>query len=200
MSTTFLKSLLIGGNDQLLPGPNGLGVVVSLGSLHTLIGWGFKSGLLIRFAKDYLLPIAYALLKREDAKAAAWLCVAVSFAWTLVSFYPSLYYQTKARSAGYNNAEPRTQASRQRIGLEGRLWAAHLNQGESFPGFAAAVTCATLLASTNSEQTAAMACLHVACRTAYWLSYVAGIPNLRTVTFVSGFHCCLWIFIKALFP
>jgi uncharacterized MAPEG superfamily protein len=97
-----------------------------------------------------------------------------------------------------DNQNPRAEKGRVvDSSLKGRLLAAHQNQLESFPGFAASVLTAVVLKSGN--EIADLAWLHVVCRCLYWGFYAINIPSMRSLVFVIGCWCVVLIFIEGIF-
>ena len=132
-----------------------------------------------------------------DDRHVALLAVFVAFLMHLGTFYP--YLVVSGVQSGVDNETPRSKRPTD-SSLAGRLYAAHLNQVESFPGFAAAVLAAICLGSNAgvaggaTSNVAVLAWLHVGFRCVYWVLYVVNVPNLRTLAYVCSFHCTVYIF------
>ena len=132
-----------------------------------------------------------------DDRHVALLAVFVAFLMHLGTFYP--YLVVSGVQSGVDNETPRSKRPTD-SSLAGRLYAAHLNQVESFPGFAAAVLAAICLGSNGgvaggaTNTVAALAWLHVGFRCVYWFLYVVNVPNLRSLAYVCSFHCTVYIF------
>ena len=82
------------------------------------------------------------------------------------------------------------------------LWAqrakrAHLNMVESLPSFTAVVL-ASHVAGTPDVVTATPAFLFLVARVAYAVAYTAGVPFLRTPTYLLGWGATLYIAAQAL--
>ena len=118
-----------------------------------------------------------------------------SFCLCLSTFYPYLVVASTAKH-GFDNAFPRHTHSSLR--QTSRLFSAHLNQNESFPGFAAAVLSAVALGKGSSARVAALALLHVTFRTFYLAFYYMNVPTLRTQAFVASWHCVALIFAESI--
>jgi uncharacterized MAPEG superfamily protein len=129
-----------------------------------------------------------------DDDRLALLAVAVSCVMHLATFYP--YFLVICLSDGIDNQNPRDGGRVVSASLKGRLLAAHQNQLESFPGFAASVLTAVYLKSGSAVVN--LAWIHVFCRSVYWVCYVINVPNLRSMAFVTAFYCVLFIFYEAL--
>ena len=76
----------------------------------------------------------YKLLREDDLVTCA--AVMVAFILTYATFMSSLAVSSSS-SGGYDNERPREQACRKEKGLGQRLYSAHQNAHEAFPGFAA---------------------------------------------------------------
>ena len=118
--------------------------------------------------------------------------ILVSLLLQMVSFY---FFLIVGSAKGVDNMYPRQHRPTDST-LAGRLYAAHLNQAESFPGLAASVLAS--VATGNGAAAAPMAWVHIFFRVLYWFCYAFNLPSLRTVTFVCGFDSNLLIFLKAL--
>ena len=113
----------------------------------------------------------------------------------LLTFYPFLFLSS---ATGVDNQDPRKLANRPTDGsLKSRLYAGHLNQLESLPGFAAAVL-ASVVMKAGSTMVTSLAWCHVAFRVAYYVLYAVNIPNLRTLAFVASSPCTVLVFLEAL--
>jgi uncharacterized MAPEG superfamily protein len=124
-------------------------------------------------------------------RLALW-AVFVSLALHLLTFYAFLILLS---ADGVDNAYPRRHRPTDGT-AKGRLYACHLNQVESFPGFAAAVLAAVTM--SRGSAVAPIAWLHVAFRLAYWAFYAGNIPNLRTIAYIGSFQSTVMIFLEAL--
>ncbi len=92
-------------------------------------------------------------------------------------------------SKGYDNSNPREQQSN----LEGwgkRALAAHQNQLESFPLFAAGILVVTVT-NTSSGMIDNLAIAYIAARVAYLLCYLKDIALVRTLVWGVGFFASL---------
>lgn len=144
----------------------------------------------------------FKLLREDELITCA--AVALAFLLTYVTFFPSLFL-TSSKGEGYNNESPRGQTCR-KSGLGQRLYSAHQNAHEAFPGFAAAVCISLVLSSTvNSAkvgeragpEVAGLAWVFIIYRLFHWLFYAINTPNLRTLAFMGGIQTTMLIFAKA---
>jgi len=183
----------------LLPGWFAMG---SLPVLHGSAALAIKQ--LLPVMQTSGLPIAQALAASVvgnplDPSKLALSAVLASMVMHLGTFYTFLAVAS-LDGKGIDNANPRETQRAVSGSLKGRLLAAHQNQAESFPYFAAAVLGAASVGLNESAQTsvAALAWLHICFRIGYWLFYAADVPNMRTAMFVPGFQCCVFILLEAL--
>jgi len=96
---------------------------------------------------------------------------------------------------GLDNRNPRQQV----IHLEGvgaRFYAAQQNAWEALAVFTAAVLVA-YAAGADAEKSAVAAIGFIAARIAHAVFYVADLDKLRSLSFVVGFGCCIWLFVLA---
>ena len=169
-------------------------IVPFLATMHPLSYWAVP--LLADRARGLLqtgplLPLL-GLEKAPDVTV-AWAAVAVAFGMTYASFYPSLL--AAAVTSGYDNEEPRKRAELKSSKVHGRLMAAHANMHEDFAPVAAAVAAASICCGAdNCAPVAGAAWLHVGLRCAYWALYAFNIPAVRSVAFIMGWHCTLFVF------
>ena len=106
----------------------------------------------------------------------------------IITKMPLASAQAKA-SGGYDNDNPREQQS-QLQGMGQRALAAHQNQIESFPLFAAGVVVATLF-SPASAVVGYLAIAHVVSRLAYMYLYLANQGSLRSFIWLVSFFTSL---------
>lgn len=96
---------------------------------------------------------------------------------------------------GFENRAPRQwQANLQ--GWHSRAFAAHLNSFEAFPLFAAAV----ILADVNHVDSQLMTQLSIGfivARIVYIGCYIADQDKLRSLAWLAGIVCCVWLFVSA---
>jgi len=91
-----------------------------------------------------------------------------------------------------DNHHPRAQAAR----LEGtgaRTYAAHQNALEAVPIFAAAVLIAHL-AGADPRLSSMAAGVFVVARISHAVAYVANVAAGRSLAFLVGLGCCIWLF------
>ena len=106
----------------------------------------------------------------------------------------SSYYRLKLPQ-GIDNKEPRQQATL----LEGagaRAYAAQQNAWEALPVFTAAVVTAHLM-QADPGKSALAAMIFIAARVLHIPAYISNQDKLRSLTFVTGFGCCIWLFVLA---
>lgn len=99
---------------------------------------------------------------------------------------PLLWEQSKL---GYDNNNPRDQQA----SLEGRgkrALAAHQNQIESFPLFAAGVLVATI-ANVDSTLSGYLALTYIVARIIYIVFYIKDLASLRSTVWLIGFGCSM---------
>ena len=92
---------------------------------------------------------------------------------------------------GYDNHNPRDQQAK----LEGfgkRALAAHQNALEGFPVFAAGILLA-LWSNAAAETVNTLALVWVASRLIYNLCYWANAEKLRSLSWITGFVCSIWL-------
>ncbi|HEY8376706.1 MAG TPA: MAPEG family protein [Nannocystis sp.] len=91
--------------------------------------------------------------------------------------------------SGYDNRSPRDQQDRL-TGWGARARAAHLNQLESFPLFAAGVLVATV-AAPKVAAIDALALAYIAARIVYPVLYLADISTARSLVWMVGYGASL---------
>jgi uncharacterized MAPEG superfamily protein len=94
-----------------------------------------------------------------------------------------------------DNKNPRAQEA----ALEGpgaRVQAAQQNAWEALPFFAAAVFTAHL-AGAEPEASATAAIVFLSTRILHPVVYVANLDALRSIVFLVGLVCCVWLFVLA---
>lgn len=69
-----------------------------------------------------------------------------------------------------------------------------LNSFEAFPAFAAAVIIATL-AQAPQARIDLLATVFIAFRVAHYVFYVANLPTLRSLAWIGGVSCVIWLFL-----
>jgi uncharacterized MAPEG superfamily protein len=99
----------------------------------------------------------------------------------------------KARQFGsIDNRQPRAQAA-QLVGAGARAWAAQQNAWEALPVFGLSVVVAHLAGADPGSSTLASA-LFVCARILHAGFYLADLAPLRSLAFLVGIACCLWLF------
>jgi uncharacterized MAPEG superfamily protein len=94
-----------------------------------------------------------------------------------------------------DNKNPRAQqAALQGVGA--RVQAAQQNAWEALPVFTAAVLVAHL-AGANPHLSAIAAVLFVVARVLHPIFYVTNLDALRSLSFLVGIGCCIWLFVLA---
>jgi len=91
-----------------------------------------------------------------------------------------------------DNKEPRTQAL-QVTGAAARAVAAQANAWEAVAVFSAAVFVAHF-AGADPGLSATAAVLFVVARVIHGILYIADLDKLRSLVFLGGFGCALWLF------
>jgi len=102
----------------------------------------------------------------------------------------------KRRGTRYNNRDPRPWLAKQDNPLVQRANAAHLNAFEAFAPFAAAVLMAQL-AGVDGHLVDTLAMAFVASRVLHGICYVAAWHWLRSLAWICGFACVLWLMVRA---
>ena len=105
------------------------------------------------------------------------------------------FFRSKMPS-GFDNYNPRIQYA-QMEGTGARAWAAQQNAWEALVLFVAAITAAKFADVDPAEYTT-VAVIYVVCRLIHPICYLANISVLRSLIFVAGVVCCMWIFRLAL--
>lgn len=114
----------------------------------------------------------------------------------VAAFLPILFVgPAKAMGPKYDNARPREWEKAQ-SGWLGRAIAAHNNQFEVFPPFAAGVLVAQQ-AHGPQGMIDLLALLFIVFRLTYYAAYVADRPSLRSILWTCGFACVVGLFIAA---
>ena len=120
----------------------------------------------------------------------AYVCVLIAallpYLWVTVA---------KASGERYDNRDPRRWQEKQQSPRSQRANAAQLNSYEAFAPFAAGVILAQL-AGVPHSQIAAAALAFVAFRVVHGLLYIAGRHYLRTLAWVLGLACVVWLFVQ----
>jgi uncharacterized MAPEG superfamily protein len=102
----------------------------------------------------------------------------------------------RARQFGaVDNKQPRLQQAQQ-TGAGARAMAAQQNAWEALAMFTPAVLVAHISAP-GAQQAALAATIFIAARLLHPIFYIADQDKLRSVSFVIGFACCVWLFVIA---
>lgn len=102
------------------------------------------------------------------------------------------YFKTKQLES-YDNKEPRTQAAAL-SGAGARSVAAQENAWEAVAVFTAAVTVNHLKGDADPGTSAMLAQGFVAARVLHGVLYVANLDILRSLVFMAGMVCAVWLF------
>jgi uncharacterized MAPEG superfamily protein len=111
----------------------------------------------------------------------------------LLAFTGAAYRQRELGSV--DNRHPRQQAQ-QLTGAGARCYAAQQNAWEALAVFTAAVL-VSHLAGADAGRSAIAATVFVAARVLHAVFYVADRDRLRSLSFVVGMGCCVWLFVLA---
>jgi len=101
----------------------------------------------------------------------------------------------KAGDKSFNNRRPRDWY-RSVFGYRKRAWWAQQNTHESFPLFVAAVLVAHYAGAAQGTIDA-LAIAFIAFRVAYGICYLADIHLARSLVWLGGLGCCIWMFVAA---
>lgn len=115
-------------------------------------------------------------------------CLLIAALMHVISKAPLAVAQTKTE-AGYNNHHPRDQQA-QLCDWGQRALAAHLNQIESFPLFAAGIL-VTLAANVESNIINIVGITYLLARVAYLFFYIRDLALLRTAVWITSYFCSL---------
>jgi uncharacterized MAPEG superfamily protein len=122
--------------------------------------------------------------------AIAYWCILIAallpYAWAFVA----------KRGPRYDNRDPRGWLSKQDNPRMQRANAAHLNAFEAFAPFAAGVLMAQF-AGVDSRSITLLALVFVACRILHGLFYITNVHVLRSLCWLGGFVCVLWLLVQA---
>lgn len=109
------------------------------------------------------------------------------YAWVVIA---------KRRGTRYNNRDPRPWLARQDNPLVQRANAAHLNAFEAFAPFAAGVLMAQA-AGVPAALVNLLALAFVGFRVVHGICYLAGLHWARSLAWLGGFACVLWLMVRA---
>lgn len=120
----------------------------------------------------------------------AYWCILVAallpYAWVVVA----------KRGPRYDNRDPRRWLARQEDPRVHRANAAHLNAFEAFAPFAAGVLMAQA-AGVDAALVSTLALVFVALRVLHGVFYLTGVHLLRSLSWLGGFACVLWLMAAA---
>ena len=123
--------------------------------------------------------------------ATAYVCVLIAallpYLWVTIA---------KATGERYNNRDPRQWQQKQQSPRSQRAHAAQLNSYEAFAPFAASVIMAQL-AGVQETRIATLALTFVVLRLLHGLLYIAGLHYLRSLVWLGGLICVVWLFVQA---
>lgn len=111
----------------------------------------------------------------------------------IVAVIPVITAGIAKAGAKFDNNNPRDWLAKQE-GYRRRANAAQANAFEAFPFFAAAVIIAFLLKAPQ-ERVDTLAMCFVAARVAYLGFYLADLAVLRSIAWMGGAVCTVWIFV-----
>jgi uncharacterized MAPEG superfamily protein len=112
----------------------------------------------------------------------------------LLAFTGASYRKRELGSV--DNRNPRLQVQ-QLTGTGARCYAAQQNAWEALAVFTAAVTVAHL-AGADAGKSAIAALVFIAARVLHAVCYIADQDKLRSLAFITGFGCCIWLFVLAM--
>jgi uncharacterized MAPEG superfamily protein len=104
------------------------------------------------------------------------------------------YFRTRQFGV-IDNQEPRTQYLRL-TGAGARVWAAQLNAWEALGLFTAAVV-VTGMAHADPGKVTLASLIFVVTRVLQPILYLAGLATLRSIDFIIGLLCCIYMFVLA---
>ena len=106
---------------------------------------------------------------------------------------PVAAYFKKQQLGDLDLNEPRVQ-SEQLTGAGARAVAAQDNMWESVAVFTAAVMVNHLKGDADAGLSATLAQVYVVARVVHPAAYIGGIAPVRSLAFLTGFVCCIWLF------
>ena len=110
----------------------------------------------------------------------------------VAALLPYLWAVLAKRGPGYDNRDPRGWLAKQENPRAHRANAAHLNAFEAFAPFAAGVLMAQV-AGVDARLVTILALVFVALRIAHGIFYVVNVPVLRSLCWLGGFSCVLYL-------
>mmetsp|Transcript_32482 Transcript_32482/g.69167 ORF Transcript_32482/g.69167 Transcript_32482/m.69167 type:complete len:192 (-) Transcript_32482:190-765(-) len=134
-----------------------------------------------------------------DEAHLVWGIVGLAFLLGYLSFEPVLLYTAYTCPVGkLDNGTPRKQ-KQELTGLGARLWAAHANANEAFPGFLGGVACCAVL-NVPYTTIAPLCLIFITARVSFHVCYAAGIELPRTFSFLVGYGSAALLYIRAVIP
>ena len=121
-------------------------------------------------------------------------CLLIAAILPILLSWVSGYYRNKQLGT-IDNKNPRLQNA-QLTGAGARAVAAQQNAWEALAVFTAAVMVSHLLAA-DADKAATASMIFIAARVIHGITYVADKDALRSLSFLVGFGCCLWLFLMA---
>jgi uncharacterized MAPEG superfamily protein len=106
-------------------------------------------------------------------------------------------FQRKAQLGVIDNKNWRSSQLPKLEGLASRAYSAQANAWEAVALFTAAVMVAHL-AGADADKAALAATVFLVARLAHAFLYLADLDKLRTLSFMVGWLCCLWLFFLAI--
>lgn len=103
----------------------------------------------------------------------------------------------KVGDKSFNNRRPR-EWYQTVTGYRKRAWWAQQNSLEAFPLFAAAVLVAHITGASQ-PLVDALAIFFIAFRIAYGICYLADVHLARSLMWLGGLVCCVWLFVAGAF-
>lgn len=115
-------------------------------------------------------------------------CLFIAGLLHFLSKIPLGMAQGKA-SEGYNNSSPRSQQA-QLSGWGARALAAHQNQIESFPIFAAGMIVA-IITNLDPHTAGSLGMVYIAARVIFLFAYLKDLATFRSMVWIAGFFSSL---------
>jgi uncharacterized MAPEG superfamily protein len=124
-----------------------------------------------------------------------WCLLAAVILPYLLAFTGASY--RKRELGSLDNRNPRLQVQQLGSGTAARCYAAQQNAWEALAVFTAAVMVAHLV-DADAGKSAIAALLFIAARVLHAVCYIADQDKLRSLAFMVGFGCCIWLFVLAM--
>jgi len=122
-------------------------------------------------------------------------CLLIAVILPILWSWVSGYYRQKQFGA-VDNKNPRVQNA-QLTGAGARAVAAQSNAWEALAIFTAA-TMASQLLGADAEKMATASMVFIVARIFHGIFYIADKDILRSLSFLVGFGCCIWLFVMAM--